>query len=165
MTTMFLRAALQLTYISCILCFTIPQPCSNLVNKVHGYAVSNRALSSCKKAGVQTRLTYKMAAVDVTDTTFKREVLESTVLTVVSFWAPWCGPCRMIKPVLDEIESECRGEIKIALINTDENQQTAVDFGIRSIPTLILFRNGIKLDTIIGAVPKATLEAKLAQNF
>eukprot|EP00291_Cryptomonas_curvata_P000592 CAMPEP_0172176684 /NCGR_PEP_ID=MMETSP1050-20130122/14967_1 /TAXON_ID=233186 /ORGANISM="Cryptomonas curvata, Strain CCAP979/52" /LENGTH=106 /DNA_ID=CAMNT_0012849019 /DNA_START=177 /DNA_END=500 /DNA_ORIENTATION=+ len=106
-----------------------------------------------------------MAAVDVTDTTFKREVLESTVLTVVSFWAPWCGPCRMIKPVLDEIESECRGEIKIALINTDENQQTAVDFGIRSIPTLILFRNGIKLDTIIGAVPKATLEAKLAQNF
>mmetsp|Transcript_52762 Transcript_52762/g.107645 ORF Transcript_52762/g.107645 Transcript_52762/m.107645 type:complete len:174 (-) Transcript_52762:191-712(-) len=104
------------------------------------------------------------ALVDVTDATFKEAVIESEVPTLVSFWASWCGPCRMIKPVLEDLETEFEGRMNVAQINTDDNQGTATEYGIRSIPTLILFKDGERLDTIIGAVPKSTLEAKLSSR-
>jgi len=106
-----------------------------------------------------------MAAVEVTDANFREAVVESSVPTLVSFWAPWCGPCRMIKPILEQIQEEYGGKLNLAQINTDENQGTATEYGIRSIPTLMLFKDGERVDTIIGAVPKATLESKLAQKL
>ncbi len=98
---------------------------------------------------------------EVTDNNFQAEVIESELPVLVDFWAPWCGPCRMVAPVVEEIAQEREGELKVVKMNTDENQQTAVAFNIMSIPTLILFRNGQPAKTVIGAYPKRKLEAEL----
>ena len=98
---------------------------------------------------------------EVTDNNFQAEVLESELPVLVDFWAPWCGPCRMVAPVVEEIAKERAGDLKVVKLNTDENQQTALQFNIMSIPTLILFRNGQAAKTVIGAYPKRRLEAEL----
>ncbi len=98
---------------------------------------------------------------DVTDSNFQAEVIESDVPVLVDFWAPWCGPCRMVAPVLEEIASEKGEALKIVKLNTDENQQTAIAYEVLSIPTLILFKNGEIAKKVIGAYPKRKLEAEL----
>jgi thioredoxin 1 len=97
---------------------------------------------------------------DVTDGNFQSEVLEAEQPVLVDFWAPWCGPCRIVHPILEEMAGE-RDDIRIVSINTDENQQTAARFDILSIPTLILFKDGAEAKRVIGAVPKRRLEAEL----
>jgi thioredoxin 1 len=97
---------------------------------------------------------------DVTDNNFQAEVLESDKPVLVDFWAPWCGPCRVVAPVLEEIASE-RDDLRIVKLNVDENQQTAANFEVLSIPTLILFKNGAVAKKVIGAYPKRKLEAEL----
>jgi thioredoxin len=97
---------------------------------------------------------------DVTDGTFQSEVLESEQPVLVDFWAPWCGPCRVVHPILEEMAAE-RGDLRIVSINVDENQQTAGRFDVLSIPTLILFRDGAEAKRVIGAVPKRRLESEL----
>jgi thioredoxin 1 len=97
------------------------------------------------------------AAEQVTDASFKLEVIDSAVPVLVDFWAPWCGPCRMVAPVVDEIASQYEGQIKVVKVNTDENPQVASQYGIRSIPTLMIFKDGQKVDMVVGAVPKTTL--------
>ncbi|MGF1676515.1 MAG: thioredoxin, partial [Rivularia sp. (in: cyanobacteria)] len=97
------------------------------------------------------------SATQVTDSTFKQEVLDSDVPVLVDFWAPWCGPCRMVAPVVDEISSQYEGQIKVVKVNTDENPNVASQYGIRSIPTLMIFKGGQKVDMVVGAVPKTTL--------
>ena len=98
---------------------------------------------------------------EVTDNNFQAEVLESEVPVLVDFWAPWCGPCRMVAPVVEEIAQERGDQLKVVKLNIDENQNTAVQFNVLSIPTLILFRNGEVAKTVIGAYPKRKLEAEL----
>jgi len=96
-----------------------------------------------------------------TDENFQKEILESDIPVLVDFWAPWCGPCRMIAPTIDELADEYVGMFKVAKLNTDENMDSALEYGIRSIPTLGIFRDGQMVDTIIGAAPKKTLKAKI----
>ncbi len=97
---------------------------------------------------------------DVTDATFKSEVLDADGPVLVDFWAPWCGPCRVVHPVLEEIDAE-REDLKIVSLNVDENQQSAVQYEVLSIPTLILFKDGTIAKKVIGAMPKRRLEAEL----
>ena len=98
---------------------------------------------------------------DVTDNNFQAEVIESDVPVLVDFWAPWCGPCRLVAPVVEEIASERGDALKVVKLNIDENQQTAVKFNVMSIPTLMLFKHGQVAKTVIGAYPKRKLEAEL----
>ncbi|GBF92384.1 hypothetical protein Rsub_05586 [Raphidocelis subcapitata] len=97
----------------------------------------------------------------VNDDTFDEVVLKSKAPVLVDFWAPWCGPCRMIAPMVDEIAGEYAGRVTCVKVNTDESPQVATEYGIRSIPTVMIFKNGSKMDTIIGAVPKSTLVQSL----
>jgi thioredoxin 1 len=97
---------------------------------------------------------------DVTDNNFQAEVIESDVPVLVDFWAPWCGPCRMVGPVVEEIAQERGDDLKVVKLNIDENQQTAVAYNVMSIPTLIVFRHGEVAKTVIGAYPKRRLDAE-----
>ena len=105
------------------------------------------------------------SALQVTDATFKGEVLESDVPVLVDFWAPWCGPCRMVAPIVDEIATQYKGQVKVVKLNTDENPSVASQYGIRSIPTLMIFKGGAKVDMVVGAVPKTTLSATLEKHL
>jgi thioredoxin 1 len=100
-------------------------------------------------------------AVVVTDETFETEVEKASELTIVDFWATWCGPCRMIAPILDQISVEHAGKVKIAKLDVDSNIKTASRFNVRSIPMLLFFKDGKVVDQIVGAVPKVQIETKL----
>jgi thioredoxin 1 len=95
------------------------------------------------------------------DATFDKEVLKSDVPVLVDFWAVWCGPCKAIAPAVEQLASEYKGKVKVAKMDVDEHQQVPQQYGIRSIPTLLVFKGGRVVDTIVGAVPKAKLEESL----
>lgn len=99
-------------------------------------------------------------AMAVTDANFETEVLGGKVPVVVDFWAEWCGPCRLIGPLLDELAGEYNGRVKVTKLNVDENPSTSMKYGVRSIPTLLFFKDGEVVDRLIGAVPKAELKKK-----
>jgi thioredoxin 1 len=103
-------------------------------------------------------------AIVVTDADFATQVEGSTGLTVVDFWATWCGPCRMIAPILDQLSVEFAGKVKVTKLDVDNNQQTTVKFNVRSIPTLLFFKDGKLVDQVVGAVPKTQLIAKFEQH-
>jgi thioredoxin 1 len=103
------------------------------------------------------------AATHTTDSDFKKDVLDSKVPVLVDFWAEWCGPCKMIGPVLDELAKEYDGKVKIAKLNVDENQQVSSEFHIRSIPTLLFFKNGQLVKQLIGAHPKSKLVSEIQE--
>ncbi len=102
--------------------------------------------------------------IEVTDATFEEEVLKSDLPVLVDFWAVWCAPCRMIAPIVEEIATEREGSLKVAKMDVDNNPDTAMKFGIRSIPTLLIFKNGEVVDQVVGAIPKSMLEAKVEKH-
>ncbi|HED11025.1 MAG TPA: thioredoxin [Caldithrix abyssi] len=99
--------------------------------------------------------------VELNDTNFEDEVLKSSIPVLVDFWAEWCAPCRIIAPVVEELAAEYDGKVKVGKLDVDSNPQTSMKFGIRSIPTLLIFKNGQAVDTIVGAVPKNVIEEKI----
>jgi thioredoxin 1 len=98
-----------------------------------------------------------MKPAEFTDGNFKSEVIDSDIPVLVDFWAVWCGPCRMIAPIVEELAGEFEGRVKVGKLDVDNNQQSAMTYGVRSIPTLLIFKGGKVANTIIGAVPKAKI--------
>ena len=101
---------------------------------------------------------------EFSDANFQTEVLESTEPVLVDFWAPWCGPCRMIAPTVEEIANEYQGKVRVGKVNTDEARQSAINYRIQSIPTLLLFKDGKVADQLMGAVPKQQITAMLSKH-
>jgi len=99
--------------------------------------------------------------VDVSDQNFENEVIKSALPVLVDLWAPWCGPCRMVGPVIEKLAEEYEGKAKFFKLNVDENQQTAAKYSVMSIPTLLFFKNGERADTVVGAVSEQVLKPKL----
>jgi thioredoxin 1 len=102
---------------------------------------------------------------NVSDDNFQAEVLENEQPVLVDFWAPWCGPCRMVAPVLEEIAAEQGDKLRVVKLNVDDNQRTAAQYGVMSIPTMIVFKNGQPAKKIIGAYPKKRLESELESSL
>jgi len=102
-----------------------------------------------------------MGLTEITDDNFETEVINSDLPVLIDFWAVWCGPCKIIAPIVEEMAAEYEGKAKIGKLDVDANQQTAIKYGVRSIPTLLLFKDGELKDTIIGAVPKTNIVEKL----
>jgi thioredoxin 1 len=104
-------------------------------------------------------------AVHVSDASFAVEIEQAGGLVLVDFWAAWCGPCQMVAPILDQLAGEYAGKAKVAKVDVDVNQRTAMRFNVRSIPSILFFKDGQHVDTVVGAVPKATLEGKIKQHL
>ena len=104
-------------------------------------------------------------AVEITDGNFKEVVLDSEQVVLVDFWAPWCGPCRMIAPIIDELHTELEGKAVIGKVNVDENSEASANYGVRNIPTILIFKNGEVVDKLVGAVPKSEILSKLESHM
>ena len=100
-------------------------------------------------------------AIEINDSSSENEVLKSETLTVVDFWAPWCGPCRKMGPLLDEIAEEFKDKIKVVKVNTDENLKTATDYQISSLPSIFIFKNGEAKETMVGLMPKSAIVSNI----
>ncbi len=106
-----------------------------------------------------------MPTVEITDANFEEEVIKSDIPVLIDFWAVWCGPCKAIAPLVEELSVEYEGKVKIGKIDIDNNQAVSVKYGIRSIPTLLIFKEGKIVDQIVGVVPKAQIVSKLEPHI
>ncbi|UCG77071.1 MAG: thioredoxin [Gemmatimonadota bacterium] len=109
-------------------------------------------------------MTTDTKLVTVTDENFATEIGAHEGLAIIDFWAAWCGPCRMVAPIVEELAEEHEGTVKVGKLDVDENQKTAMQFAVRSIPSILFFKDGRHVDTVVGAVPKAVLERKIQQH-
>ncbi len=106
-----------------------------------------------------------MATINVTDEGFQKDVLDSDKPVLVDFWAEWCGPCRLVAPVMEQLAKEYADKLRVAKVDVDANQQVAMRYNIRSIPSILFFKDGKHVDTVVGAVPKAYLERKIQEHI
>lgn len=104
-------------------------------------------------------------AADITDATFEAEVLASPQIVVVDFWAPWCGPCRKLGPVLDEVAEELNGKVKVVKLNTDENLKTAKEYSIIGLPSLLVFKGGQAVERLVGLMPKSSIISNIEKHL
>lgn len=131
----------------------------NTKNRIPLKRLHDRPL--CGKCHIPLVIGDFNSPVTVTDETFKQEVLSSPIPVLVDCWAPWCGPCQMVAPIMEQLASEYGGRVKIAKLNVDDNPLTASHYDMRSIPTLLLFKNGELMNRLVGALPKAAIEQHL----
>lgn len=136
-------------------------PACGATNRIKSDKISQGSEPVCGRC--KTPLTLSAKPVTVTDTTFAAEVERSPLPVLLDMWAPWCGPCRMIAPMLEELAGEMAGRIRVAKLNIDENPGTAERFSVRSIPTLLVLDGGREIDRIVGAVPKQEIARRLEQ--
>lgn len=134
-------------------------PACGANNRVNSETLDQHTLPVCGRC--KTPLMAAATPLKVTEANFAELVEASPLPVLVDFWAAWCGPCRMIAPILDQLASELAGRVRIAKLNIDENPQLATRFGVRGIPTLLIFRNGREIDRIVGAQPKQEILRRL----
>jgi thioredoxin len=128
-------------------------------------AIKQKKLAELQKeAATKTMMSALTEPIVLTDSNFASEV-KKYPLMIVDFWAPWCGPCRMVSPIIEQLAREYSGRVAFGKVNVDENQRIAASFGIQSIPTLMIFKVGKAVDLMIGAMPKAQIETKLKQQL
>ena len=127
-------------------------------------AAATSHVAKCGKCGTPLKLDSNAAEnkpITVRDDTFERDVLQARVTVLMDCWAPWCGPCRIIGPILDQLATESNGRYRIAKLNVDDNPRTAAQFQIQSIPTMLIFKDGKLVDRLVGALPKPAIAARL----
>jgi thioredoxin 1 len=128
-------------------------------------AIKHKKLAELQKeATTKAMMSSITEPIVLTDSNFANEVTKYPIM-LVDFWAPWCGPCRMVSPIIEQLSREYSGKVAFGKVNVDENQRTAASFGIQSIPTLMIFKGSKAVDVIIGAMPKAQIELKLKQQL
>ncbi len=128
-------------------------------------AIKHKKLAELQKeAATKAMMSSITEPIVLTDSNFASEVTKYPIM-LVDFWAPWCGPCRMVSPIIEQLSREYSGRVAFGKVNVDENQRIAASFGIQSIPTLMIFKGSKAVDVIIGAMPKAQIEIKLKQQL
>ncbi len=128
-------------------------------------AIKHKKLAELQKeAATKAMMSSITEPIGLTDSNFANEISKYPIM-LVDFWAPWCGPCRMVSPIIEQLSREYSGKVAFGKVNVDENQRIATSFGIQSIPTLMIFRNGKAIDVMVGALPKAQIEMKLKQQI
>ena len=128
-------------------------------------AIKHKKLAELQKeAATKAMMSSITEPIGLTDSSFANEISKYPIM-LVDFWAPWCGPCRMVSPIIEQLSREYSGKVAFGKVNVDENQKIAAFFGIQSIPTLMIFRNGKPVDVMVGALPKAQIEMKLKQQI